>query len=112
MSTEWWKVVSKRELSVYNIYSASGLDVNVPVSEGIYAYLPNISVEADYIEPVYHALAASKLKFANRPNGVMKAAFLGGGPVPEILRGDVTGFQVVKLVAEVLIASVHISPTV
>ena len=38
-----------------------------------------------YIEPVYHALAAGNITFVERPNGVMKAAFLGGGPVPEIL---------------------------
>ncbi len=38
-----------------------------------------------YIEPIYYALAEAKPLFAERPNGVMNVAFLGGGPVPEAL---------------------------
>lgn len=38
-----------------------------------------------YIEPIYYTLALEKMEFAERPNGIMKAAFLGGGPVPEAL---------------------------
>lgn len=38
-----------------------------------------------YIEPIYYTLASDKTAFAQRPNGVMKVAFLGGGPAPESL---------------------------
>ena len=38
-----------------------------------------------YIEPVYHVLEAAKLPDTFFASGSLKAAFLGGGPCPEVL---------------------------
>jgi len=57
----------------------------VPYNDGYFrgAYL--LAYFPYYIEPVYHALELEKSTFAERPDGVMKALLLGGGPCPEAL---------------------------
>lgn len=57
----------------------------MPYHDGFFRAAYLLAYFPYYIEPIYHALAAEKLQFADRPEGVMKAAFFGGGPAPEAL---------------------------
>ncbi|UFS72493.1 hypothetical protein LPW11_09930 [Geomonas sp. RF6] len=61
------------------------LGKRMPYDEGRFrgAYL--LAYFPYYIEPLYYTMELAKLQFAERPEGTMKAAFLGGGPAPEVL---------------------------